>query len=164
MAVSFASIFATSCLTLSVAIPGGLYLAGEFAGRYAGVGAGAVASSSKSSGTWVLIPTFTLSDGKGKRLRVVAAVNTGSEDEAERICRYMPIVRDRIQRFAAGVRVVGSEKGQPALRGKTDGLAVGLAEALRLTRVPDVKIIEARYPVTQVLRTSPRQCSDGELT
>ncbi len=164
MAVSFASIFATSCLTLSVAIPCGLYLAGEFAGQYGGVGSGAVAASSTSSGTWVLTPTFTLSDGKGKRLRVIAAVSTGSEAEAGRMCRYMPIVRDRIQRFAAGVRIVGSDAGQPTLRGKTDGLAVGLAEALRLSRIPDVRIIEARYPVTQVIRTTPRQCSDGELT
>jgi len=163
MPLNFATIFATSCLTLSVAIPGGLYLAGEVAGQYPGVGAGAVASSS-SSGTWVLTPAFTLSDGKGGRTRVVAAVNTGSEEQAGRICRYMPIVRDRIQRFAAGVRIVGSEGGQPTLRGKTGGLATGLADALRLTEVPDVEIIEARYPVTQVIRTTPRRCNEGKLS
>lgn len=169
MALNFATIFATSCLTLSVAIPGGLYVAGQVGGQLKG-GSGAVSSivkvaaGSSRGDFWVMTPAFALSDGKGGRYRVVAALAPASEGEGNRICKYLPIVRDRLQRFSGNVRVVGSEGGQPKLRGDKDSLANGLAQALRLSRPPKVRIVEARYPITQVLRTAPRQCSDGKLT
>ena len=159
MALNFATVFATSCLTLSMAIPGALYVAGEFAGQRGG---GAPrATTQAEAGLWVQSPAFVLSDGKGGKVRVIAAIAAANEQESDRICRYLPIVRDRLQRFAASVRVVGSEGGQPTLRGDKKSLSASLAKALALPKAPDVKIIEARYPVVQVLYTKPRQCDQG---
>lgn len=158
--VNFTTIFAVSCLTLSVAIPGGLYIAGE-AQKKAAVGG---RTGPPSISLWVTTPAFTLIDTKGGRHRMVAAIGAHNKDEAVRVCKYLPIVRDRLQRFASAVRVTGSDAGQPRLAGDTGALAADLAEALGFQTDPKVKIIESRQPVQTVIKARPASCENGKLS
>jgi len=155
--LNFVTIFAASCLTLSVAIPGGLYVAGKVQSRLAPQGS----SRAEAESLWITTPPFTLMDESGERHRMIAAVGTRNKEEAARLCKYLPIVRDRLQRFASAVRVVGSEGGQPSLRGNANQLAEDLADALGLHGAPDVRIIESNYSVQQVLQTKPSTCEKG---
>ncbi len=160
MILNFATIFAASCLTLTVAIPGGLYVAGKVQSNLSTQGS----SRAEGESLWITTPTFTLMDENGERHRMIAAIGTRNKEEATRICKYLPIVRDRLQRFASAVRVVGSEGGQPTLRGKANQLGPDLASALGLQGAPDVKIIESRTSLQQVLRTKPATCEKGRLS
>lgn len=154
--MNFTTIFAASCVTLSVSIVGGLYAASKVERRFEFDGN----SGSSSSSLWVATPPFTLIGVDGARFNVTAMVSTRGRDEATRFCKYLPIVRDRLQRFAAAVRVNGVEQGQPVLSGGTAALAAELGDAVGLKGTPQVEILDANYPVQRVTRKSPITC-DG---
>lgn len=156
--MNFATVFAASCLTLSVAIPGGLYLAGKAQNQFSGNGSAATSGER----LWIATPTFTLIDGKGERHHMVAAVGTGSKEDVARLCKYLPIVRDRLQRFASAVRIVGPGNGQPKLSGSPDLLAEELAGALGFSRQPDVRIVNSEHPVEEVIRAKFETCQTDE--
>lgn len=159
MNVNFATIFAASCLTLSVAIPGGLYVAGEVQNKFQGQGS----SRADAESLWITTPVFTLMDMEGGRHRMIAAVGTHGKQEAARLCKYLPIVRDRLQSFASSVRVVDTQGAQPTLRGGTDQLASELASALGFRHTPDIRIINSRTSVRKVVRSQPATCENGKL-
>lgn len=158
--MNFATIFAASCLTLATAIGGGLYIASEVQGQF---GAGNGAPRAKSESLWIATPPFTLIGEDGERHRMVAAVGTQNRQEAQRLCKYLPIVRDRLQRFASSVRVIRVESGQPRLRGNAANLAVELETALGLGGTPKVKIVDSRYPLQKAVRAKPANCENGRL-
>lgn len=157
--MNFAPIFAISCLTLSVAIPGGLYVASEVQNKVVFDGPG----KAQAISLWITTPAFTLIDTEGGRHQMVAAVGTRSKAEAERLCKYLPIVRDRLQEFASSVRVTAIDGGQPKLRGKADSLPGVLAGALGFSADPKVKIIDSRHSVQTVIKTRPATCQGGRL-
>ncbi|RVU36049.1 hypothetical protein EOI86_12475 [Hwanghaeella grinnelliae] len=157
--MNFTTIFAASCVTLSVSIVGGLYFASKVERRIEFDGA----SGSASARLWITTPPFTLIGVDGKRHTVTAVVSTNGKKEANRFCRYMPIVRDRLQRFAAAVRVTGIEEGQPVLRGDKASLAGDLVDAVGLRGTPRIEIFDGNYPIQRVTRKTPATCEGGRL-
>ena len=157
--MNFVTVFAASCLTLSVAIPGGFYVAGEMQHRFTAQQAAAPGQVS----LWITTPAFTLMDAQGGRHHMVAAVGAHNREEAARLCKYLPIVRDRLQRFASSVRVVGSSAGQPKLQGSKDILAEDLGTALGFSAPPALKIVESGHSVQKVIRAKPTACDGGKL-
>lgn len=156
--MNFTTIFAASCVTLSVSIAGGLYVASKVERRVEFDGA-----SGSSARLWVATPPFTLIGVDGERFHVTAVVSTRGRKEANRFCKYLPIVRDRLQRFASAVRVTGIEEGQPVLRGDTNALAEGLGDAIGLENTPGVEILDANTPAQRIIRKTPATCEGGRL-
>ncbi len=157
--MNFTTIFAASCVSLSVSIVGGLYVASKVERRFEFDGA----SGSSSARLWVATPPFTLIGVDGKRFHVTAVISTSGNKEATRFCKYLPIVRDRLQRFAATVRVDGMEEGQPVLRGDKAGLAGDLVDAIGLEDTPRIEIIDANYPVQRIMQKTPATCEGSRL-
>lgn len=158
--MNFVTVFAASCLTLSVAIPGGFYVAGEMQSRFSPQ-QGSMRDQEVS--LWITTPVFTLMDADGGRHHMVAAVGAHNPAEAARLCKYLPIVRDRLQRFASSVRVIGSNAGQPKLQGSKDSLAGDLGQALGFAAPPALEIIEIGHSVRKVIRAKPTACDGGKL-
>lgn len=157
--MNFTTIFAASCVTLSVSIVGGLYIASKVERRIEIDGN----SGSSSSHLWVATPPFTLIGVDGERFHVTALVSTRGKKEATRFCKYMPIVRDRLQRFAATVRVNGMREGQPVLSGGSGALATELGDAIGLESTPRVEILDGNTPAQRIIRKTPATCEGGRL-
>lgn len=157
--MNFTTIFAASCVTLSVSIVGGLYIASKVERTIEFDGA----SGSSTDRLWIATPPFTLIDTDGERHQMIAVVTTGGKAEARRFCKYLPIVRDRLQRFASSVRVTGMKSGQPSLNGSKDALAEDLGTAIGLKATPRIEIVDSTYPAQSVIRKTPASCDGGRL-
>lgn len=157
--MNFTTIFAASCVTLSVSIVGGLYVASKVERRLEFSGT----PGSAAERQWVATPPFTLIGTDGDRHHVIALIRIRNKEEATRFCKYMPIVRDRLQRFASAVRVADPNDGRPKLNGGTDSLAGDLSEAIGLHGAPRIEIVDGNFPVQKVTKKIPATCRRGKL-
>lgn len=151
-------------LSLSLSAPGALiYVSKSVSGRYQtnlalspGKGAG-----QGSGNVWLTTPAFSILDAAGDNRIFVAALKMGNRTEATRLCRWMPIVRDRIQTVVSGVNRRVASQGIPALSLEKRRLQIELADVLE-TGVPmTVDFVDAKVEPGTVLTGGDSVVCDG---
>ncbi len=111
---------------------------------------------------WLSTPAFTLPvDGKTETL--VAALKMNNNQDAVRVCEYMPLVRDRINTMAEDVLKKSAKNEDTVMSLERRRLATILTDLLNPTGPSTVKILDARTPPTTVLTDAPSVICDGRV-
>jgi len=109
---------------------------------------------------WLSTPAFTLKGGRGEKLTLVAALKMDNSEDAVRVCKYMPLVRDRINVMANQIEHNNQDKELVASF-EQRRLKKVLFDVLRPTGPAVVKFIDAKTPPSQVLNDAPSVICDG---
>jgi len=150
-------------LSLSLSAPGALvYVSSSTAGKHeTHPGRKDGGSDPGSANVWLTTPAFSILDSAGDNRIFVAALKMGNRTEATRLCRWMPVVRDRIQTVVAGVNRRFEEHGTPTLSIEKRRLKNELAVLLE-TGVPmSVDFVDAKVEPGSVLRGGESVVCDG---
>lgn len=150
-------------LSLSLSAPGALvYVSKTADGRYDTRLTRANAGSERGSGNvWLTTPAFSILDAAGDNRIYVAALKMGNRTEATRLCRWMPVVRDRIQTVVSGVNRRFASQVAPTLSIEKRRLKNELASMLE-TGVPmKVDFVDAAVEPGTVLTGGESVVCDG---
>ncbi|RVU36048.1 hypothetical protein EOI86_12470 [Hwanghaeella grinnelliae] len=150
-------------LSLALSAPGALvYVTKDLAGKQ-DVQRGRKDSGSKAGSTnvWLTTPAFSILDSAGDNRIFVVALKMDNRTDATRLCRWMPIVRDRIQTVVAGVNRRFETHGVPTLSIEKRRLKKELAVLLE-TGVPmSVDFVDAKVEPGSVLHGGESVVCDG---
>ncbi len=153
------TILALGLLFFSIAIPMVLvYFATPRGGGGELQGMSAAGRGQKQ--VWLSTPAFTLKGGRGEKLTLVAALKMDNSEDAVRVCKYMPLVRDRINVMANQIEHNNQDKELVASF-EQRRLKKVLFDVLRPTGPAVVKFIDAKTPPSQVLNDAPSVICDG---
>ena len=109
---------------------------------------------------WLSTPAFSLEDGAGGKVTMVAALKMNNSDDAVRVCKWMPLVRDRINVMVSQARErAGSEELVMSFERRR--LKKILTDTLKPTGPAVVRFIEAGVAPSQVLTDAPSVICDG---
>lgn len=150
-------------LSLSLSAPGALiYISSDPAGKHeTQLGRKGGGSEPGSATVWLTTPAFSILDSAGANRIFVAALKMGNRTEATRLCRWMPVVRDRILTVVAGVNRQFQDQGTTALSIEKRRLKNELAVLLE-TGVPmSVDFVDAKVEPGSVLRGGESVVCDG---
>jgi|GEM_PF-3461568 len=146
----------------------GLLPAGVPAGAYAGDLGGTLiaASSGRRSPSILLSATaFTVQDSVGGRHLVAAAMRMRTQDDAERVCRHIPVIRDQFVSLAAKGKIAVTEGDVTIDESALDRLFRDLNVMLDGNGPRDIFLYDGAHPerlpenMTQMMR-----CHGGALT
>lgn len=154
---------ALGLLLLSVIIPGGLvmFVTPQLGGgSFEGPSRNSAANVARGKKVWLSTPAFTMKGGKGEKLTLVAALKMNNSDDAIRVCKWMPLVRDRINVMAAEIqqRTQGEDM---VMSFEKRRLKKVLTDVLRPTGPTVIKFLEAGTPPSQALTDAPSVICDG---
>ncbi|MEQ9490268.1 MAG: hypothetical protein RIM72_14875 [Alphaproteobacteria bacterium] len=117
---------------------------GPLAGFYAFSNVGSLFSGNNISSTVILhTKPFALGDRSASSAIYVASMKLPAYEDAERLCDYMPLIRDAINRFAQTQREVSADRPDSLPKFDVDRLGEYLREAARPTKILRVSLIEA---------------------
>ena len=101
-------------------------------------------------------------DAAGDNRVFVAALKMGNRSEATRLCRWMPVVRDRIQTVVSGVSRRHAGDGTPTLSLEKRRLKIELADALETGAPMTVDFVDAKVAPGTVLKGGESVVCDGK--
>ena len=127
----------------------------KWAGR-SGVGRGGTT-------VWLTTPAFTITDAEGDNRVFVAALKMRDRVAATRICRWMPVIRDRIQLVIAGVNRRMPVQGTPTLSIEKRRLHNSLRTVLESAAPSQVAFVDAAVSPGSVLKGGTPALCDGNL-
>lgn len=153
------TVLALALLFFSIAVPLGLvyFVTPKNGGGELQV-SGAAERGKKQ--VWLSTPAFTLKGGNGEKLTLVAALKMNNSEDAVRVCKYMPLVRDRINVMASEIEKNNQDKDMVESFERRR-LKKALFDVLRPTGPAVVKFIDAKTPPSQVLNDAPTVICDG---
>lgn len=157
------TLFGLVLLALSLSAPGALiYVSKEAAGTYqTQLGGHARGSERGKNNVWLTTPAFSIIDSAGENRIFVAALKMGNRSEATRVCRWMPIVRDRIQTVVSGVDRRIADQETPTLSIEKRRLKIELGDVLE-TGVPMVvDFVDAKVEPGTILHGGESVVCDG---
>lgn len=128
---------------------------------HTGVGYGGYGDS--GSKVWLTTPAFSIRDAEGENRLFVAALKMQDRVAATRMCRWMPIIRDRIQTVISSVdrRIAAYET--PALSLEKRRLYNSLQRMLASAAPSQVAFVDAHVePDTVLIGGQPALC-DGNI-
>lgn len=112
---------------------------------------------------WLTTPAFSILDADGENRLFVAALKMQDRKAATRICRWMPIVRDRIQTVISGVDRQFETYGTPTLSLEKRRLRNSLRKVLASGAPSQVDFVDATVAPTTVLRGGMHALCDGNI-
>lgn len=153
------TLLALSLLFFSIAIPLGLvYFVTPRSGGGELQVSGAAERGQKQ--VWLSTPAFTLKGANGEKMTLVAALKMNNSEDAVRVCKYMPLVRDRINVMASEIEKNNQDK-EVVESFERRRLKKALFDVLRPTGPAVVKFLDAKTPPSQVLNDAPSVICDG---
>ncbi|RVU39443.1 hypothetical protein EOI86_09465 [Hwanghaeella grinnelliae] len=109
---------------------------------------------------WLSTPAFTLKGSNGEKQTLVAALKMNNSEDAVRVCKYMPLVRDRINVMAS--QIEKSSQGKDVIESfERRRLRKALFDVLKPTGPAVVKFIDAKIPPSQAFNDAPSVICDG---
>lgn len=151
-------------LSLALSAPGALiYVSNDTAGRVA------VEPTHRRSGpeqgggnVWLTTPAFSILDAAGDNRIFVAALKMDNRAEASRLCRWMPVVRDRIQTVVSTVNRRFAGQVTPTLSLEKRRLKIELASVLEMGAPMSVDFVDAKVEPGSVLKGGESVACDGK--
>jgi len=158
------TLFGLVLLSLSLSAPGALiYVSKNAPGSYElRLAHGGSGSEQGSGNVWLTTPAFSILDAAGDNRVFVAALKMGNRSEATRLCRWMPVVRDRIQTVVSGVSRRHAGDGTPTLSLEKRRLKIELADALETGAPMTVDFVDAKVAPGTVLKGGESVVCDGK--
>lgn len=149
--------------SLSLSAPGALiYVSKNVAGTH--TAKMALHSSGPAQGggnVWLTTPAFSILDSAGDHRVFVAALKMDNRTEASRLCRWMPVVRDRIQTVVSGVSRRFAGNVTPTLSLEKRRLRNELASMLATSAPMKVDFVDATVEPGTVLTGGDSVVCDG---
>ena len=126
-------------------------------------GAGYGGYGETGSKVWLTTPAFSIRDAEGENRLFVAALKMQDRVAATRICRWMPIIRDRIQMVISGVDRQFAAYETPALSLEKRRLHNSLQEMLASAAPSQVAFVDAHVAPDTVLNGGQPALCDGRI-
>ncbi len=147
------TLFGLVLLSLSLSAPGALiYVSKSAPGSYElRLAHGGGGSENGGGNVWLTTPAFSILDAAGDNRVFVAALKMGNRSDATRLCRWMPVVRDRIQTVVADVSRRHAGKETPTLSLEKRRLKIELTNALETGAPMIVDFVDAKVEPGTVL-------------
>lgn len=157
------TIFGLVLFALSLSAPGTLiYVSKVSVGPHIAQPGPAVRKVKGGESVWLTTPAFSILDSDGDNRVFVAALKMENRTEASRVCRWMPIVRDRIQSVVSTVSRRYAGNVTPTLSIEKRRLKNELAVLLE-TGVPmTVDFVDAKVEPGTVLSGGEPVVCDGQ--
>ena len=151
-------------LSLSLSAPGALIYVSKDATRNHEVRLAAKSRGvERGSGmVWLTTPAFSILDSAGDNRVFVAALKVENRTEATRLCRWMPVLRDRIQTVVAGVNRRFASQVTPTLSIEKRRLKNELASVLETGGPMTVDFVDATVEPGTVLTGGESVVCDGK--
>lgn len=157
------TMLAMGLLLLSILVPATLviFVAPQIGGgSFQGPTRESAANEARGKKVWLSTPAFTLRGGQGEKMTLVAALKMDNSEDAVRVCKWMPLVRDRINVMAAEIQE--RNQGQDMIMSfERRRLKKVLTDVLRPTGPAVIKFLEAGTPPSQALTDAPSVICDG---
>ncbi len=154
---------AMGLLLLSILIPATLvvFVTPQLGGGgFQGPSRESAANAARGKKVWLSTPAFTLRSGQGEKMTLVAALKMNNTEDAVRVCKWMPLVRDRINVMASQIQQ--RTKDQDMVKSfERRRLKKVLTDVLRPTGPTVIKFLEAGTPPSQALTDAPSVICDG---
>lgn len=139
-------------LSLSLSAPGAvIYVSKTGAGPFAAKTAQGSGADRGNGNVWLTTPAFSILDSAGDNRVFVAALKMGNRTDATRLCRWMPIVRDRIQTVVSTVNRRYASHVTPTLSLEKRRLKNELAVVLETGAPMSVDFVDAKVEPGSVL-------------
>ena len=154
-------------MAMALSAPGALiYMSKNYVyetGSYQGFGTAAAAQRGSGSKVWLTTPAFTIRDAEGENRLFVAALKMQNREAATRICRWMPVIRDRIQTVISDVDRRMPTDGAPTLSLEKRRLQNSLQAVLASAAPSQVDFVDAGEAPGAVLRGGKPALCDGNI-
>ena len=159
------TLFGLVLLSLSLSVPGALiFMSQKITGPFeTQMSHSADGLEHGTNPVWLTTPAFSIADSAGDNRVFVAALKMGNKSEATRLCRWMPVVRDRIQTVVSGVNRRLAGQGTPSLSIEKRRLKIELEDMLQ-TGVPmTVDFVDAKMEPGAILKGGESVVCDGRM-
>lgn len=123
--------------------------------------AGSNSAASGDSRVWLTTPAFTISGPNGAKDTFIAALRLENSNDANAVCPWMPLVRDRIQVLVADIEVRRDQFGDPAMFLEERRLKGALAQFLSHSPPDRVAFVSAKAGPARALSGGTRVLCDG---
>lgn len=160
--VGVTTVLLVGALTVSASAPAGFYLAGIASGEIE------IGSPTEMENVWVQVPSFTLPTRlNGKTVgetKVATTVKLGSVQDASRLCKFEPLIRDSFYSIQARTVVdVNRLNNEPNLSPVSYKVEETLKQILHGGAPHEVVMWSAQNPTSLKIQKSVSYCEDGVL-